>query len=258
MNRTNARTRRNGNGVNIITLKEPSEFDRLDKLIRQGPATLILVHSTSCPHCVEYMPTWKNLQKTPNRKTNMVTVEASVFDQTPLSEKKSINSVPAVLYVDPAGEITEVSDIRNATNMQQILKTGTNINATANIAQMDSEDLMKLVDEVGSKDLPERSISLPPLPPAIANMSEPNPLPALPTDQMKLSQAGGNPFAAALLSTVGPTALLAGAYSALPMRSSGLLAPRHSAKWKRIKRRILHSRKQKCTRNRCRTRKHRY
>jgi hypothetical protein len=250
-NRRRSSNRKGAGGVSVITVNKPSEYNRLDQLIRQGPATLILVYSPSCPHCHTYMPLWKELQNTPDKQTNMATMEASVFEETPLSEKISVEGVPSVLYVDTKGAVSEVSDIRNAANMTQILKTGSNQGA---IASLDSEDLMDLAaSATPSAPSPSApSPSAPTVPMVVPGETVmPNPLPVLPgtvSEQLKGGvrrrrqtrrhrQHGGNPWAA-FLASAGPAAVLAGAYAALPARSSGLPAPTHSAKWRRIRARL--------------------
>ena len=246
--------KRNGGGATVITINTPSEYNRLDRLIRQGPATLILVYSPTCPHCHTYMPLWKELQNTPGKRANMATMEASVFEQTPLSEKKSVDGVPSVLYVDKEGSVSEVTDIRNAANMTQILKTGSNQGA---VASLDSETLMDLTATASASEPKAITAPIAQTVPMIVpgETVSPNPLPALPgtvSEQLKggalrrrrqtrrrnaYRQYGGNPWAA-FLASAGPAAVLAGAYAALPSRSSGLPAPQHSAKWRRIRARL--------------------
>ena len=247
-NRRRSSNRKGTGGVSVITVNKPSEYNRLDQLIRQGPATLILVYSPSCPHCHTYMPLWKELQNTPDKQTNMATMEASVFEETPLSEKISVEGVPSVLYVDTKGAVSEVSDIRNAANMTQILKTGSNQGA---IASLDSEDLMAMAASATPKEVVAPTPSAPTPLVVPGETVIPNPLPALPgtvSEQLKGGarrrrqtrrhrQHGGNPWAA-FLASAGPAAVLAGAYAALPARSSGLPAPTHSAKWRRIRARL--------------------
>ena len=252
-NSTRRRTNRRGPpGANVITINTPSEYNRLDQLIRQGPATLILVYSPTCPHCHTYMPLWKELQKTPGKLTNMATMEASVYEQTPLSEKKSVEGVPSVLYVDKEGAVSEISDIRNAANMTEILKTGSN---QGPIATLDSEELMGLAAAASEvKAPPSAPMVVPGDRPGETVM--PNPLPAVPgtvSEQLKggarrrhrrVTQKGGNPWVA-FLASAGPAAVLAGAYAALPARSSGLPPPTHSAKWRRIRARLTRRRHRK-------------
>jgi thiol-disulfide isomerase/thioredoxin len=245
----------------VMTLTDPAQFDKLSQLIRQGPATLVLVFSPTCPHCHTYMPMWNQLKKTSNRQANMVTMEASVYDETPLSEQKTIESVPSVLYVNKSGGISEVSDIRNETNMKNILKTaepeGTATVAASNNSGRALSNILESLP-VASSSMPER-----PIEPVIPGQrSEPSPLaaiPAMPSSQKGAGrrhtrkgkhqqrqrlrlQRGGNPWAA-FLASAGPAALLAGAYAALPARSSGLPAPRHSAKWRRIRARLTRRRR---------------
>lgn len=255
-----------------MTLTDPSQYGRLEKLIGQGPVTVILVFSPSCPHCHTYMPLWKELQKTPNKQANMVTMEASVFDQTPLSEKKQIEGVPSVLKVGPDGAITEVSDIRNSSKMTNLLKTG----SEAPTAGMSSTELSNLLDEIGTEPKPmmpspvgasgaESEAAIRAVIPEAT--LEPNPLPVIPGmtsaeaaasqrggrryrkrrqtrrggNNFSHRQRGGNPWAA-FLASAGPAAVLAGAYAALPVRSSGLPPPQHSAKWRRIRARLTRRR----------------
>lgn len=196
------------------------------------------------------MPLWKELQNTPGKQTNMATMEASVFEETPLSEKISVEGVPSVLYVDTKGAVSDVSDIRNATNMTHILKTGSNQGA---IASLDSEDLMAMAASAMPKEVVAPTEPAPTVPMIVpGETAVPNPLPALPgtvSEQLKGGarrsrrqtrrhrQHGGNPWAA-FLASAGPAAVLAGAYAALPSRSSGLPAPTHSAKWRRIRARL--------------------
>ena len=248
-------------------MTRPSQYGALEKLIGQGPVTVILVFSPSCPHCHTYMPIWKELQKTPNKQANMVTMEASVFDQTPLSEKKQIEGVPSVLKVGPDGTITEVSDIRNTTNMKNILQ---NRSSSPTTEAMNPEDLVELTETLSPS--PKRETSAPLVVPNVPGVTgvtvEENPLPVIPGEtsseasalrqfggrqqsrrrrgrrvtqrggnNLSHQQVGGNPWAA-FLASAGPVAVLAGAYAALPARSSGLPAPQHSAKWRSIRARL--------------------
>lgn len=269
--RSRSRSRSNRNsagGVSVITINNPSEYGRLEKLIQQGPAVVILVYSPSCPHCHTYMPLWKELQKTPNKRANMATMEASVYEQTPLSEKKQVEGVPSVLYVDKAGSVSEVSDIRNMANMTGILKSGSNQGA---IATLNTESLREMAATATATE--PKTAGVPSVIPG--ETGTPNPLPPLPgmtSEQLQLKggarrrtrrqrrphqqvggryrsteqrggnkishqQVGGNPWAA-FLASAGPAAVLAGAYAALPARSSGLPPPQHSAKWRRIRARL--------------------
>jgi hypothetical protein len=190
------------------------------------------------------------------KNANMVTMRADVYEQTPLSERQSVTGVPSVLYVDQTGSVSEVEDIRNTTKMTNLIKTGSATGA------VDSETLLEMASSTTEKrraPAPSPSV-VAPLPAVIPGQtSSPNPLPPLPgmtssseqrgggarRTQRKTRrhrQVGGNPWAA-FLASAGPAAILAGAYAALPARSSGLPAPQHSAKWRRIRARLTRRRR---------------
>jgi hypothetical protein len=93
-----------------------SEIGKMNSLLDDGPS-VVLVYSTTCPHCVSYMPIWENLCKIPNLNTNMISMEASVYQNTLMSQKKPVTGVPTVLHVNAGGEITEIADPRNMQTM---------------------------------------------------------------------------------------------------------------------------------------------
>jgi hypothetical protein len=230
-----------------MTLNSPAQYRLIERLIHEGPATLILVYSPSCPHCHTYMPLWKELSRLSGKQTNMVTMQADTYEQTPLSERQSVTGVPSVLYVDKSGSISEVSDIRNTTKMTNLIRTG------SAAGTVDSETLMRMATESRpptSSSAATAPAAAPPMPTVVPGQTfAPNPLPPLPgmtssnsNRARRVTQRGGNPWAA-FLASAGPTAVLAGAYAALPARSSGLPAPRHSAKWRRIRARLTRRRR---------------
>lgn len=100
----------------------PSNMGSMQGLIRRGPVTIILVFSTTCPHCHTYKPIWDKLCKTKGRKANMISMEASTYQQTPLSQKKSVSGVPTVLYVNKQGEIVEIDKPRDTATMTEVVR----------------------------------------------------------------------------------------------------------------------------------------
>jgi thioredoxin-like negative regulator of GroEL len=195
-------TRKRSSSGRVLHMSSPSQYRALEGLIQRGPATLILVFSTTCPHCHTYMPLWKKLCSQKDRQANLVSMRADTYMQTPMASQKPVEGVPSVLRVDKSGQITELDDIRNMQKM------------SATIAAPAEERLTTTVEPATvAQSVPG------------TEMSE-NPLPALP------GQRGGNPWAAFLMAAqqAGPAAALLGAYAALPRRhtrrSSGLRAAR--------------------------------
>ena len=182
----------------------------MDGIIRRGPVTIILVFSTSCPHCHTYMPIWNKLCKTQGRRANMISMEASTYQQTPLSTKKPVSGVPTVLYVTKQGEIIEIEKPRDTSVMKSVIRnTGsTNVPTSSPSPSVTSSPSVS---------------SSPPFRAALQNglLSQRNSLKAIP--------AVGGSWNAILAAAqqAAPAAALLGAYAAFPMqRSSGLGAPR--------------------------------
>ena len=117
--RSTRHTRKSSGSVVQMT---PSNMGSMQGMIRRGPVTIILVFSTSCPHCHTYMPIWNKLCKTKGRKANMISMEASTYQKTPLSEKKSVSGVPTVLYVNKQGEIVEIDTPRDTEKMTEVVR----------------------------------------------------------------------------------------------------------------------------------------
>ena len=179
----------------------------MDNLIRKGPATIILVFSTSCSHCHTYMPIWKKLCKTKGRQANMVSMESSTYNQTPLSQKLPVSGVPSVLYVGPDGQPTEIENPRDEPVMKNVIK---NSPMTIN----------KSVPKPSGQPM---STSMTP-----SSVSSSSPMYTT-SSGVRMTNSNLKPIPAvggswdALLNQALPAAALLGAYAAFPMqRSSGL------------------------------------
>jgi hypothetical protein len=187
----------------------------MESLIRKGPATIILVFSTTCPHCHTYMPIWKKLCKTKGRQTNMVSMESSTYNQTPLSQKLPVSGVPSVLYVGPDGQPTEIQNPRDEPNMKNVIKSSTNSEPKP-MSQPISKPVSQPVSGPMDTSMTPRTVSSSsPMYTTSSNVRMTNsPLKPLPA-------VGGSWDM--LFNQALPAAALLGAYAAFPMqRSSGL------------------------------------
>jgi hypothetical protein len=226
-------------------MRTASQSQMLDSLIRRGPLTIVLVYSPSCPHCHTYMPLWKKLCALNKKRSNLVSMEASTYQETPLYEKKPVTGVPTVLFVDKSGHITEADEPRNMEEMARVVRSGssesrpsegsqvsTTVMEPATVMErvsMTASDRMFNVSESdrrtssnGARRVPVQSVV------SGTTMSE-NPLPAVVGAPVQAGggpmavQRGGNPWSAFLMAArqAAPAALLLGAY-AVTRRSSGL------------------------------------
>ncbi len=232
--RRSSSARRQSSAGRIMNMTSPSgpQLRALQNMLSRGPLTLVFVYSPTCPHCHTYMPLWKDLCKTQGRRANLVSMKADVYDKTPLSAKKTVTGVPSVLYVNKEGHVTEAEDIRNQPLMKNVVKTATpspEMEAPAPAPAPEPEENPAPMKPVIPMEPPAMPIAG-----SEARESSLEPLPALPVQQ------GGNPWAAFLMSAArqaAPAAALLGAYAALPKRSSGLPAARHSSSRRRKTRR---------------------
>jgi hypothetical protein len=216
----------------------PRQFRAMESLMKKAD-TLVLVFTPTCPHCHTYMPIWKELCKTKGKRTNMISMEAATYDQTPLSEKKQVSGVPSVLYVNSSGQITEASNIRDKTNMTNIIKTGSNIPsapapAPVPIPAPTAKTSEHVVKPIALTAVPGVTVSENPL----------RPLPGTPEPTNILTgggrQMGGSPWAAFLLAAqhAAPAAALLGAYSLVPHKRSSGLGKARNTRRRRSSRRL--------------------
>jgi len=248
----------------VMEITSPSQFRAVEKMINGGPVTLVLVWSKTCPHCHTYMPLWKELTRTKSKATNMISMEAPVYQASPLSAKKEVSSVPTVLYIDDKGKIQEVEDARNKTLMTNIVKTASppsepreerppmaaaeamNIEVRPPLANANAMNIGDVITKTAPAPSPlsmnamrRTSNAKPPVIPSAIPGTEValNPLPISPGATMSTEEAADSlmpeqPRAqqvggsmASIIAQAAPVAILAGAYSMLGNRRSSGLPP---------------------------------
>lgn len=248
--RQSRRTRRATSG-RVLRLRSPSQraSQAMNSLIRRGPMTIVLVFSTTCPHCQTYMPLWRELERSKNRRANLVSMQASTYDKLPMANKKPVSSVPTVLFVNKSGDISEAKMPRNAEVMHNAVKNGVseevaNMNGTEGTEKTESATFTNQIrtnsNIFETVPAPSRMITaaetLTPIVPGTRTRSnELEPFPGFtgtPVSE-EIRQTGGSPWAAFVSAArqAGPAVALMGAYAL--SRSSGLGAPRRRRSTKR-------------------------
>jgi thiol-disulfide isomerase/thioredoxin len=116
-----------------ISVRSPDHVDDLEKLVKIGPVTFILVHADWCGPCQSYKPIWSELERSPGRTANMAMIHHDMVEHSPLLKKAKIPGFPTVLKVYPDGKIEEyktdnqktnsVPNIRDKESMLNELKT---------------------------------------------------------------------------------------------------------------------------------------
>jgi hypothetical protein len=208
---TQRRSNSRNSDAGLLEVMGPHHEAAMKELIGRGPVTIVLIYSPQCPHCHTYMPLWNRLCKQSDRRANMVHMKAPVYSQLELSEKKSIDGVPTVLFVDKEGNVKEAESPRDEHVMSNAVRMGVSekeaaiSEAAAKAAVADSE----VFTPVSTASIPVISTSVPGV-----TMSE-SELPAIPGTVVE--QSGGSPWAAFLATArqAVPAATLLGAYSLL-------------------------------------------
>ena len=249
--RFQGRSTRTSSSGRVLRMTSPSQFRAVESLVRRGPMTIMLIYSPTCPHCHTYMPIWKEMCGLKQRRSNMVSMEASTYDETPMAKTQPVTGVPTVLFVDKQGRVTEAREPRNREIMATAVSRGVTeeeavaVNATVP-PQTPSESVAESSEPLPGTEMP------------VGTVVTPNPLEALPAQPVPSEsvaappavQYGGNPWAAFLATAAqaAPAAVLASAYAISKarrrtVRSSGLPAPEHSAKWRRLRARLASRRR---------------
>ena len=189
-----------------------------------------------------------------NKQTNMISIRSDVYSESELAKKKSVESVPTVLYVDSQGNIQEIEDARNKARMSNLVSSGLSSSPSEKVEMPPAMATSQMMDEGLTSVNMNRNMEAVPAPPIQPNMTiqpmkatsptqmsniaptvpgtrtEPSRLNILPgsviasepvPEQPIGVQYGGN--LSGFVQAAGPAALLLGAYAAFGRnRSSGL------------------------------------
>ena len=143
-------------------------------------------------------------------------MEASTYQQTPLSEKKSVSGVPTVLYVNKQGEIVEIDTPRDTEKMTEVVRNSPRPEFTKVEAMPKPMTISPKPMTISPKPM---TISPNPIIPG----TEISPSPLKPLPAFGGSRGGNWNAIMAAAQQAAPAAALLGAYAAFPMqRSSGL------------------------------------
>ena len=100
-----------GNILPPIDVRSPKDIPGFMKRVLAGPVTIVLVYADWCGHCVEFMPKFKSMIRSPERTTQVASIESSMEKkvkdalQKNNSQVKPINveGYPTTLILDNKG-----------------------------------------------------------------------------------------------------------------------------------------------------------
>jgi thiol-disulfide isomerase/thioredoxin len=100
-----------GNILPPIDVRSPKDIPGFMKRVLAGPVTIILVYADWCGHCVEFMPKFKSMIRSPERTTQVASIESSMEKQVKDALQKNNSQVkpinvegyPTTLIMDNKG-----------------------------------------------------------------------------------------------------------------------------------------------------------
>lgn len=89
-----------------VDVRGESQLAELEKRIKSGPLTLVLVYADWCGHCTEFKPTMEQLERCPGRTVQTARVRDDMFPKSSLANTTKIEGYPTLMLVKKNGEAT--------------------------------------------------------------------------------------------------------------------------------------------------------
>lgn len=114
-----------------VDIRSKSQLGELMRRITKGPVTVVLVYADWCGHCTEFKPHFNKASQSPNRTTQVVSVNEKMVQ--PMNEliiannskasPVSVSGYPSVILMDQAGtEISRVEPIKSTEAMTRVME----------------------------------------------------------------------------------------------------------------------------------------
>ena len=138
--------------IDVSSMKDLGE---MEKRIREGPITFVLVYADWCGHCHTYKPLFnKAVQSAKNRSVQVVSLNEQMLpaanthmsQNVKSSEKINVEGYPSVIVLSPEGKkVSELdTSIRNPEQIKSAMEKSGVATATATIPATTSEPKSKL------------------------------------------------------------------------------------------------------------------
>ena len=85
-----------GNILPPIDVRSPKDIPGFMKRVLAGPVTVVLVYADWCGHCVEFMPKFKSMIRSPERTTQVASIESSMEKQVKEALEKNNSQVKPI------------------------------------------------------------------------------------------------------------------------------------------------------------------
>ena len=130
-----------------IDITNEQQLKELDKRIKMGPMTLVLVYADWCGHCQRFKPMMEQLEGCKDRSIQTARIRDDMFPKSSIANTK-LEGYPSVLLVKESGEVAsfkkpngEVTNaIPNHTDMQQMTAIVKNVGTANGQSLLDSAE----------------------------------------------------------------------------------------------------------------------
>ena len=131
-----------GKAVNI-DVRSTNDIASLEKIIKGGPITIVLIYADWCGHCTRFKENvWSKLLKTPHR-AGLASIHHDQLENTSLKDAK-IKGYPSVLVVGEDGKPAVFKGPDEPTNAMP----NTDLETLKKIANADAETILRDSDDV--------------------------------------------------------------------------------------------------------------
>lgn len=148
-----------GSLMSPVDITSPSLLGALDKRVKAGPLTLVLVYADWCGHCNRFKPMMKELENLSNRSIQMARVRDDMYPKSSLAAKNKVEGYPSLLLVDSAGNAMKFKQSSGEVNSN--VPDHTNMNKmTALVRTAGTPEGINLLNSV-NKNLTGKPLTLP-------------------------------------------------------------------------------------------------
>ena len=130
-----------------VDIRDENQLKELDKRIKIGPVTLVLVYADWCGHCQRFKPMMEQLETIPGRTIQTARIRDDMLPKSSLSSAK-IEGYPTLMLVEKSGKVAsfknENGEVTNAipdhANMENMTAIVRNAGKKEGVALLNKEN----------------------------------------------------------------------------------------------------------------------